>query len=68
MVGFHALGDPEQDFSFNDGEIAEAAWFTRAEIREALDHGDWSSDSPSRLLLPRSSRSPARSSNPGSNL
>ena len=36
MVGFHALGDPEQEFSFNDGEIAEAAWFTRAEVREAL--------------------------------
>ena len=35
-------------------EIAEAAWFTRAEVREALDHGDWSSDSPSRLLLPGS--------------
>ena len=54
MVGFHAIGDPEQEFSFNDGEIAEAAWFTRAEVREALDHGDWSSDSPSRLLLPGS--------------
>ena len=54
MVGFHAVGDPEQEFSFNDGEIAEAAWFTRTEIREALDHGDWSSDSPSRLLLPGS--------------
>ena len=52
MVGFHAIGDPEQEFAFHDGEIAEAAWFTRAEIREALDHGDWSSDSPSRLLLP----------------
>jgi NAD+ diphosphatase len=54
MVGFHAVGDPEQEFSFNDGEIAEAAWFTRAEIREALEHGDWNSDSPSRLLLPGS--------------
>ena len=30
MVGFHAIGDPEQEFSFNDGEIAEAEWFTRA--------------------------------------
>ena len=29
MVGFHAIADPEQEFSFNDGEIAEAAWFTR---------------------------------------
>jgi len=54
MVGFHALADPEQGFSFNDGEIAEAAWFTRAEIREALAQGDWSSDRPSRLLLPGS--------------
>jgi len=52
MVGFRALGDPEQEFAFNDGEIAEAAWFTRAEVREALDAGDWTSDSPSRLLLP----------------
>lgn len=54
MVGFHALGDPEQEFAFNDGEIAEAAWFTRAEVREALAAGDWTSDSPSRLLLPGS--------------
>ena len=54
MVGFHALGDPEQPFAFNDGEIAEAQWFTRAEIRDALENGDWSSDSPSRLLLPGS--------------
>ena len=54
MVGFHALGDPQQEFSFNDGEIAEAAWFTRAEVREALDHGDWSNDSDARLLLPGS--------------
>ena len=54
MVGFHAIGDPEQEFSFNDGEIAEAAWFTRNEIRAALADGDWSSDSPSRLLLPGS--------------
>ncbi len=54
MVGFHAIGDPEQEFAFNDGEIAEAAWFTRDEIREALAQGDWSSDRPSRLLLPGS--------------
>ena len=55
MVGFHAVGDPEQEFSFNDGEIAEAGWFTRAEIREALDRGDWGSGGgDSRLLLPGS--------------
>ncbi|WP_396904210.1 NAD(+) diphosphatase [Mycolicibacterium phlei] len=55
MVGFHAIADPEQPFSFNDGEIAEAAWFTRDEIRAALEAGDWNSDrSSSRLLLPGS--------------
>ena len=52
MVGFHALGDPDQEFVFRDGEIAEAAWFTRAEVRDALAAGDWSSKSDSRLLLP----------------
>jgi NAD+ diphosphatase len=54
MVGFHAVGDPEQEFVFSDGEIAEADWFTRAEVREALDRGDWNSDGPGRLLLPGS--------------
>ena len=52
MVGFHAIGDPDQDFSFNDGEIAEAAWVTRDEVRAALDAGDWSSASQSNFLLP----------------
>src|SRR5262249_36017250 len=54
MVGFHAIADPDEDFSFNDGEIAEAAWFTRADVRDALAQGDWSSTSQSRLLLPGS--------------
>jgi NAD+ diphosphatase len=54
MVGFHALGDPRQDFSFNDGEIADAAWFTRDEVRAALAAGDWTSASDSKLLLPGS--------------
>ncbi|WP_193043870.1 NAD(+) diphosphatase [Mycolicibacterium baixiangningiae] len=56
MVGFHAVGDPEQPFAFNDGEIAEAGWFTRAEIRTALAEGDWNAagGSSSRLLLPGS--------------
>jgi NAD+ diphosphatase len=54
MVGFHAIGDPDQEFSFSDGEIAEAAWFTRDEVRAALEAGDWSSASESKLLLPGS--------------
>ncbi len=56
MVGFHALADPAQDFAFNDGEIAEAAWFTRDEVRAALQIGDWTSAAAtqSKLLLPGS--------------
>jgi NAD+ diphosphatase len=54
MVGFHAVGDPDQEFSFSDGEITEAAWFTRGEVRDALNAGDWSSASASKLLLPGS--------------
>ncbi|WP_200861956.1 MULTISPECIES: NAD(+) diphosphatase [Mycobacterium] len=54
MVGFHAVGGPDEDFSFNDGEIAEAAWFTRDEVRAALAVGDWTSASDSKLLLPGS--------------
>lgn len=54
MVGFHAIGDPDQEFSFNDGEIAEAAWFTRDEVRAALAVGDWTSTVESKLLLPGS--------------
>jgi NAD+ diphosphatase len=54
MVGFHALGDPDEDFAFNDGEIAEAGWFTRDEVRAALEVGDWTSSSESKLLLPGS--------------
>ncbi|OMC55728.1 NADH pyrophosphatase [Mycobacterium sp. IS-836] len=56
MVGFHAVGDPDEVFSFNDGEIAEAAWFSRDEVRAALAAGDWSSaaSGKSKLLLPGS--------------
>jgi NAD+ diphosphatase len=56
MVGFHAQADPDQEFAFNDGEIVEAHWFTRDEVRAALDIGDWNSAaaSQSKLLLPGS--------------
>lgn len=50
MVGFHAVGDPDRDFTFSDGEITEAAWFTRAEVRAALAGGA----AASNLLLPGS--------------
>src|ERR1700742_4072534 len=54
MVGFHAIGDPDQEFAFHDGEIAEAASFTRAEVHAAHEHDNGSSDSRSLLLLPGS--------------
>ena len=56
MIGFHAVADPDQQFCFEDGEIAEARWFTRAEVRAALAAGDWTSAaaSGSELLLPGS--------------
>lgn len=50
MVGFHAVGDPGLAFTFSDGEITEAAWFTRAEVRAALA----GRAAASNLLLPGS--------------
>ncbi|CAM4186162.1 NAD(+) diphosphatase [Nocardia ninae] len=55
MLGFAAVGDPAQPLVFSDGEIAEAHWFTRDEVRAALAAGDWSArGSGARLLLPGS--------------
>jgi NAD+ diphosphatase len=50
MIGFHALADPDVPLRPADGEIAEARWITRAELRAALAHGDWGARAP--LLLP----------------
>ncbi|MCX5044597.1 NAD(+) diphosphatase [Aldersonia sp. NBC_00410] len=54
MIGFAAKADPAQPLAFSDGEIGEAHWFTRAEVRAALELGDWTSNADSRLLLPGS--------------
>lgn len=54
MIGFSAVADPEVPLQFLDGEIAEAHWFERSEVRDALKLGDWATDSESRLLLPGS--------------
>jgi NAD+ diphosphatase len=50
MLGFHALADPDVTLRPADGEIAEAKWITRAELRKALARGDWGGRAP--LLLP----------------
>lgn len=65
MLGFCAVADPVQPLAFSDGEIAEAHWFDRTQVRAALRAGDWSMTSASaagaeaddtrpRLLLPGS--------------
>lgn len=55
MVGFHAVADPGQEFVFSDGEITEANWFTRDEVRAALAAGAWNGGSAdAKLLLPGS--------------
>ena len=41
MVGFHAVADADAPLLPADGEIAEALWVTRAELRAALARGDW---------------------------
>lgn len=50
MIGFHALADPDVPLRPADGEIAEARWVTRAELRAALARGDWGAGAD--LLLP----------------
>ncbi|NUS45710.1 MAG: NAD(+) diphosphatase [Mycobacteriaceae bacterium] len=55
MVGFAAVADPAQPLVFADGEIADATWFTRDEVRTALAAGDWrapAGGAAHRLLLP----------------
>ncbi|QTJ67741.1 NAD(+) diphosphatase [Rhodococcus sp. ZPP] len=52
MLGFHATADPRDELVFSDGEIGEAVWCTRAEVREALAAGDWTSSTEVHMLLP----------------
>jgi NAD+ diphosphatase len=51
MIGFSAVADPEQPLRPADGEIAEAFWLTRDQLREALRDGDWGGRS-GQVLLP----------------
>ncbi len=54
MIGFSATADPEEPLVPAEGEIAEAMWVTRAELRSALDAGDWAARPKAErpLLLP----------------
>ncbi|MEV6243098.1 NAD(+) diphosphatase [Lentzea sp. NPDC051838] len=37
MIGFEAVADPSQPLKLADGEIAEAKWATRADVRQAIE-------------------------------
>lgn len=52
MVGFHAVADASVPLVPADGEIAEAFWATRADVRAALAEGDWGARSEAPFLLP----------------
>jgi NAD+ diphosphatase len=53
MLGFQAVADPTATLVPADGEIAEAMWVPRAELRAALERGDWAGqpEPGERLLL-----------------
>jgi len=51
MLAFEAVADPEAPLTPADGEIAEAMWVTRADVRVALQAGDWGA-TQAPLLLP----------------
>lgn len=59
MIGFHARADAEAPVVPRDGEIAEARWYTREQVRAALAEGEWTGDPAEQgpsvpLLLPGS--------------
>ncbi|HWN31368.1 MAG TPA: NAD(+) diphosphatase [Pseudonocardia sp.] len=52
MIGFSAVADPAQQLVPADGEIAEAFWLTRGDLRRALNEGDWANQDGNPVLLP----------------
>ncbi|MDN5857454.1 MAG: NAD(+) diphosphatase [Pseudonocardia sp.] len=51
MIAFQAVADSAAPLRPADGEIAEARWVTRTQLRDALAAGDWGA-SEAKLLLP----------------
>lgn len=52
MVGFHAVADATVPLVPADGEIAEAFWARRSDVRTALAEGDWGARTETPFLLP----------------
>ncbi|MFC0314061.1 NAD(+) diphosphatase [Gordonia phosphorivorans] len=62
MLGFEVTADPAQPLELVDGELAEAQWFTRDQVREALAReADWGSAAAETALMLPPSVSIARS-------
>lgn len=62
MLGFEAIADPAEPLVFHDGELADARWFHRDEVRAALDRSDdWGTENPDAPLRLPGSISIARS-------
>jgi NAD+ diphosphatase len=49
MVGFQAVADADVPLRPAEGEIAEAMWVTRADLKKALRAGDWAGEGSLRL-------------------
>ncbi len=52
MIGFSAVADADAPVHPADGEIAEAFWVTRDELRAGLTDGDWGARHGELLLPP----------------
>ncbi|HEY0638146.1 MAG TPA: NAD(+) diphosphatase [Pseudonocardiaceae bacterium] len=58
MIGYEATADPDAPLVLAEGEIADARWVTREEVRKALASGSWAGregpvhGEPGDLLLP----------------
>lgn len=62
MLGFEAIGDPAEPLEFRDGELGDARWFHRDEVRHALEgNEEWGTGNDNAPLLLPASISIARS-------
>ncbi|MEV0649738.1 NAD(+) diphosphatase [Phytomonospora sp. NPDC050363] len=51
MLGFYALADPDAPITRDPGEIADARWFTRDELRDALEGRSTSMATPGGISV-----------------
>ena len=51
MLGFSAVADATQPLRLADGEIEDALWVSRAQLRAAAARGDWAAQTDDGALL-----------------